>query len=111
MKLIPENIFNDIPKKIPNELFQILLSKDNIKIERIISKGHSSTTDDWLDQIQDEWILLLEGQAKLQFKNDSSLLLLKKGDHLLIPAHRKHRVHWTHPEIETIWLAIHIYPG
>ena len=111
MKPVLENIFNDIPKKIPNELFKTLLSKNNIKVERIISKGHSSATEEWYDQIQDEWIILLEGQAKLQFENESNLIVLKKGDHLLIPAHRKHRVHWTHPELETIWLAIHIYPG
>ena len=110
MKPIVENIFADIPIQLPAELFQTLLSKEQIKIERIISKGHSSTVNNWYDQIQDEWIIVLEGQAKLQFKNDLSVILLNKGDYLFIPAHKKHRVHWTDPDIVTTWLAIHIYP-
>ena len=105
-----ENIFSKIPQQVPDELFQTLLSNKQIKIERIISKGHSSTANDWYDQIQDEWIIVLEGQAKLQFKNNASLILLKPGDYLFIPAHSKHRVHWTDPDNATIWLAIHIYP-
>ena len=28
------------------------------------------------------------------------------GDHILIPAHRKHRVKWTTPEEPTVWLAV-----
>ncbi len=109
MKPLIKNIFNDVPKHMPEELFQTLLSKGNIQIERIISKGHSSSVNDWYDQIHDEWIILLEGQAKIQFKNDLSLLFLNPGDYLLISAHTKHRVHWTQPNTETVWLAIHLY--
>jgi cupin 2 domain-containing protein len=32
---------------------------------------------------------------------------MKTGDFINIPAHQKHRVEWTEPEEETIWLAIH----
>jgi cupin 2 domain-containing protein len=108
---IIENIFSKIPEQVPDELFQTLLSNKQIKIERIISKGHSSSVNNWYDQIQDEWIILLEGQAKLQFANNTALLNLNPGDYLFIPAHSKHRVHWTDPTITTIWLAIHIYPN
>lgn len=106
-----ENIFSKIPKLIPDELFQTLLSNKQIKIERIISKGHSSSVNDWYDQIQDEWVILLEGQAKLQFENNTTLFYLNPGDYLFIPAHTKHRVHWTDPDKVTVWLAIHIYPS
>jgi cupin 2 domain-containing protein len=108
---IIENIFSKIPEQVPDELFQTLLSNKQIKIERIISKGQSSSVNNWYDQIQDEWIILLEGQAKLQFENNTTLLNLNPGDYLFIPAHSKHRVHWTDPTITTIWLAIHIYPN
>lgn len=104
------NIFNNIPDKISEELFSTLLVKGSIKIERIISQGQCSPLKDWYDQVQDEWILLIEGQAEIQFDNDSPVIILKAGDYLLIPAHSKHRLHWTHPEIKSIWLAIHIYP-
>jgi len=106
-----ENIFTDIPQQIPEELFQTLLSTGQVKIERIISKGHSSLVNDWYDQIQHEWIILLEGQAELEFINNPELIKLNQGDYLFIPAHTKHRVHWTDPEMQTIWLAIHIYPN
>jgi cupin 2 domain-containing protein len=32
---------------------------------------------------------------------------LQPGDHLIIPAHRRHRVEWTHPDQPTVWLALH----
>ncbi len=111
MNLVVENILTDIPNQIPEELIQTLLTKGQVKIERIISAGHSSPINDWYDQIQDEWIILLEGQAKLQFESDLSVISLKSGDYLLIPAHKKHRVQWTDPAIKTIWLAIHIFPA
>ncbi len=110
MTPVINNIFSRLPKTIPDELFQTLYSKGPIKIERIISQGHCSCVDQWYDQIQDEWIMLLEGQAKLQFKNELTTIILNPGDYLFIPAHAKHHVHWTDPEIKTIWLAIHIYP-
>lgn len=103
------NIFSQIPQHLPSELFQTLLANKQLKIERIVSKGQSSARDDWYNQTQDEWLIILEGQATLQFKNPYSFVDLKKGDYLLIPAHQKHRVHWTDPNHPTIWLAIHIY--
>jgi cupin 2 domain-containing protein len=32
--------------------------------------------------------------------------VMKPGDHLNIPAQRRHRVEWTTPEEPTIWLAV-----
>jgi len=109
MKNIVTNIYTDLPEQCPDEIFQTLLKNQNITIERIISKGHSSAVNEWYDQLQDEWIMLIKGQAKLQYKHNSSIILLNPGDYLFIPSHTKHRVHWTDPEMETIWLAIHIY--
>lgn len=34
--------------------------------------------------------------------------VLAPGDHLLLPAHCRHRVAWTDTEKPTIWLAVHI---
>lgn len=108
---VVNNILNNIPKIVPDEIFETLFSKDTVNVERIISQGQCSAENDWYDQVQDEWVILLEGHAKLQFQNDLTVVDLKSGDYLLIPAHTKHRVHWTDPDIKTIWLAIHIYPS
>ncbi len=111
MKNAVANIYSAIPQQLPDELLQTLYAKGPVQIERILSKGHASADDDWYAQIQDEWILLLDGRAELQFKNKTELIKLKPGDYLHIPAHTLHRVHWTAPDQETIWLAIHIFPN
>lgn len=49
---------------------------------------------------------MLGGEARLSFE-DGHAVALKPGDYILIPAHVKHRVEWTTPGKETIWLAIH----
>lgn len=98
------NIFADIPKMLPDELFEELITKENLKIERIISKGHTSST--WYNQSHDEWVIVLQGEAILSFE-DKEDVRLKNGDYINIPAHTKHKVSWTLPDSETIWLAIH----
>lgn len=104
------NILNNLPKIVPDEIFETLFSKGQVKIERIISQGQKSLENKWYDQEHDEWVIVLEGHAKLQIEGETALTELKSGDYLLIPAHVKHRVHWTDPSIKTIWLAVHIKP-
>ena len=48
--------------------------------------------------------MLLKGKAKLEFIDRK--ITLQKGDCLLIPAHEKHRVAYTHKYKPTIWLAV-----
>jgi len=102
----PSNLFNDIPENLNEEVFQSLLQGDNLKIERIISKGHTSPSKGWYQQDQHEWVVVLKGEAKLLF-SDGREVHLKPGDHINIPAQCRHKVSWTLPDIETIWLAIH----
>lgn len=100
------NIFELIPDTIENELFDVLLQNDNVKVERIVSKGHSSPKSAWYDQDQNEWVIILEGEAIITLFPDEQITL-KVGDHLNITAHVKHKVSWTAPDSETIWLAVH----
>ena len=62
------NLFSNIPKKLPNELFETLASSTNIKIERIVSRGHSTEKESWYNQEWHEWIILLQGEACLEFE-------------------------------------------
>ena len=101
-----ENIFNLIPDEIDEEVFTPLIEKGNLKIERILSKGHTSPKQGWYDQKQDEWVIVLQGSATIEYENGVSTHL-DKGDFISIPAHTKHRVTWTNPNIVTIWLAVH----
>jgi cupin 2 domain-containing protein len=102
------NIFENIPEQLPEELIECLFKRNNIKIERIISKGHITPKGQWYDQDEDEWVLLIQGQATLLYEKDRQTFHLNAGDYLLIPAHTRHRVEWTTPERETIWLAAHL---
>jgi len=100
------NIFKSIPKHFDKEIFDLIVQKGDLKIERIVSKGHVSPDNEWYDQEKDEWVIVLEGAAEIDFDN-SGIIKLKAGDYVNIPAHTKHRVTWTTPDAETVWLAIH----
>jgi len=98
------NLFSDIPSQLPDEVFETIVSKSGIRIERILSDGHSTEDGEWYDQNQDEWVLVLKGSGTLEFEDGSSKTL-EAGDHLHIPKHIKHRVSRTGKP--TIWLAVH----
>ncbi len=103
------NFFKSLPLCLENEKFDTLLHHNNVKIERIISTGQANAPDEWYDQAHAEWVILLTGNARLQFAKDRAIIFMTAGDYLFIPAHQKHRVDWTDPTIESIWLAIHIF--
>jgi len=101
-----DNILNDIPKDLSNEIFEQLAQGKNTKIERIISKGHTSPETGWYDQEQNEWVIVLKGAAIIAFDNKPDVKL-SVGDYLNISSHQKHKVSWTSQDEETIWLAIY----
>ncbi len=103
---LPNNLFHEIPPQLPKELITALLSSGDVRIERIVSHGHSSPEGFWYDQHDAEWVVVLRGAARLQFEDETSPTELRSGDFLLIPSHRKHRVEWTTPDEPTIWLAV-----
>ncbi len=100
------NLFNSIPDDISEEIFSELAQSKNVRIERIISKGHSTPEAGWYDQEENEWVVVLKGEAIISFENDREVNLTP-GEYINIPAHKKHRVTWTKPDTETIWLAVH----
>lgn len=102
----PGNLFADIPNSLPQELVQTLLSTPGVRIERIVSLGHTSPDGFWYDQDWGEWVVLLKGSARLRFDGEAPIDLYP-GAFVNIPAHRRHRVEWTDPAEPTIWLAIH----
>ena len=99
------SLFSGVPVELPKELFTVLAENENVKIERIVSDGHASAEGVWYDQEQDEWVLLISGSAVLTVGDKRVELTV--GDHLLIPAHQRHRVESTSQTEKTIWLAVH----
>src|SRR5688500_2673714 len=103
----PGNLFADIPADLRDEMFSTLLATRSFRVERIVSRGHASPLGFWYDQPEHEWVLLISGAARVRFDGEAEAVGMKPGDHLLIPAGRRHRVDWTAPEVDTVWLTIH----
>lgn len=104
---VDKNLFDNIPDRLPQELFTQLLDAPGLRIERIVSWGQCSDEGFWYDQDQHEWVLLIEGSATVLFEGDAKPVELRPGSFLEIPAHRRHRVVRTDPTQRTVWLAIH----
>src|SRR6185369_16888410 len=94
------NLLSDLPKDVPQESIAPLLDVANLRIERIVSRGHKSPDGFWYDQDENEWVLLVAGAAKLQFEDET--IDMQPGSFVNIPAHKRHRVACTDPEQTTI---------
>lgn len=100
------NLYADIPADLPTELLQDLAGADGVRIERIVSRGHCSPDQGWYDQDRHEWVVVLKGRAIIAYP-DKPEIALGPGDYVTIAPHEQHRVAWTDPVEDTIWLAIH----
>jgi cupin 2 domain-containing protein len=106
---VPANLF-DLPNLPETELSEPLWQNPHLRVERIISTGQTTPIGQWYDQSTDEWVVLLQGTAKLMAE-DGQITSLKAGDYLLLPAHHKHCVVYTSIDPPCIWLAIHAEPA
>jgi cupin 2 domain-containing protein len=86
------------------ETVETLANTDQLRIERIVSNGASSPEGFWYDQAEDEWVFLHQGTATLEF-DDGRNVDMKAGEHLLIPAHSKHRVQSV--SVDAVWIAVY----
>ena len=100
------NLMENLPADLESEAFDVLVDAPHVRIERIVSRGHCSAPGDWYDQDRDEWVMVVKGRAVLAFEGEAPRRM-EAGDHVLVPAHARHRVEWTDPDRETIWLAVH----
>jgi cupin 2 domain-containing protein len=106
MKKLAPNLF-DLPDPLPEtEQFDTLVQDKGVHIERIISAGQNTPDGEWYDQVRDEWVLLIQGRAEISYE-DGEATRLGPGDHVLIPAHKRHRVQETSIDPPCIWLAVH----
>ena len=99
------NLFADLLPDSSAEQFTELLSRPGLRIERIVSAGQASAPGFWYDQPQGEWVLVLQGAARLAFDDEPAPRLLKPGDFVDIAPHRRHRVESS--ATPTVWLAVH----
>jgi cupin 2 domain-containing protein len=107
------NLFRGLKPDPRRELFEPLLERPGLRLERIVSSGQTTPPGEWLRGEQDEWVALLEGTATLCFQQGAEgaageELELRPGDFLLIPAGCQHRVAFTSRKPPAVWLALHV---
>ena len=101
--------FFDIPREAARhgapELFEpVLTGPGGLLVERIVSHGQVTPEGEWYDQERDEWVLILEGEARLLYA-DGAEAILRRGDCLFLPKRCRHRVSST--SSPCVWLAVH----
>ena len=87
------------------ERFTPLVELPGATIEQIVSGALPEPVS--FEQAHDEWVVVLEGRARLLV--DGEELELEAGDWLLLPAGCPHTVIETQPG--TSWLAVHLAEG
>lgn len=100
------NIFSSIPVIFENEIEETLFKGEGFRIDRILSCGQTSPQGSWYDQEEDEYVILLSGEARLLFRDQEEITLCK-GEWVFIPAHREHRITYTSKDPKCVWLALH----
>ena len=102
------NLFAGVDANAADERFDALLTRPNLRIERIVSTGQASAPGHWYDQPQTEWVVLLSGSAVLRFEDEAEPRILRPGDWMTIAPHRRHRVEATDARTPSLWLAVHV---
>lgn len=111
MAASPVSIFDSLDVNFSQETVSEIcrMAGGTVRIERIVSLGQCSPPDFWYDQTEDEWVVLLTGQARLSVWEDQGRakeVALGPGCQVYLPAHCRHRVEWTTPDEPTVWLAV-----
>lgn len=102
------NLFDALPENLSDEHFSTLIEGGCCRLVRIVSTGQASPPGFWYDQDEAEWVVVLRGKARMLIDGEEAPRTLEAGDHLMIPAHVRHRVEWTDPDHPTVWLALHV---
>jgi cupin 2 domain-containing protein len=104
--MLVTNLLDSLPPAGPDETLETLLTRGDVRIERIVSAGQASPAGFWYDQDETEVVVLMAGAATLRFEADDSLMHLVPGSLVEIPPHCRHRVEATQAEPPTVWLTM-----
>lgn len=99
------SLFRDLPASLPEELVTVLAEGPGLRVERIVSRGHVSPPGFWYCQVEDELVVLVAGAARLEIDGQPEIAL-GPGDWLDLPRGLRHRVTYTDPHADTVWLAV-----
>lgn len=78
-KIKAGNIYVSLPTAKREEVFETILRRKGLKIERITSFGQATPEGEWLKEKKNEWVVLLKGRAVLRFKGIKKLCRWGRG--------------------------------
>lgn len=94
------NLHTGIAPSLDSEIFTPLHQNGAVRIESI--RSWLAAPGELYDQEEDEWVVLLEGEADLEI--DGIRHRLGRGDSVFLPRHTPHRVVWTSQN--ALWLGV-----
>lgn len=97
------NLYEDALPPATGERFDTLLMHNGLVIERIVSTSKIESKQ--YVQEQDEWVVLLTGEAQLDVAGRQ--VSLRAGDYLFLPARTPHTV--LRVSDRALWLAVHLH--
>ncbi|URW76048.1 cupin domain-containing protein [Sphingomonas donggukensis] len=100
------NVYAKLPAAARAEAFDTLVYTRGVRVERIVSKGQVTPEDAPMVQDRDEWVIVLQGEARMRIA-DSDEITLAAGDHVRIGAGVPHWVTFTSTTPPVVWLAVH----
>ena len=97
------NLYKDALPPAKGERFDTLLSHQGLVIERIVSTSKIESQE--YVQEQDEWVVLLTGEAVLEVAGRQTPL--RAGDYLFLASGTPHTV--SRVSDGAMWLAVHLH--
>jgi cupin 2 domain-containing protein len=97
------NLYSNSTAPATGERFDTLLTHRGLVIERIVSSSKIELQT--CVQPQDEWVVLVEGEALLNVNGQA--VPLRSGDHVFLPAQTPHTV--LSVSQGAMWLAVHLH--
>ena len=105
------NLFRDISAGPDETIDALLTGRGSVTVERIVSHGGRAPAEGAFEQDWTEFVVLMQGEARLVALGPEETFDLKAGDWLEIPPKRRHYVAWTSREPPAVWLAVHLKPA
>ena len=97
------NLFLQASPPQEGERFDTLLRHKGLVIERIVSSTKIESQE--YVQAQDEWVVLLQGEAELDVAGKR--MSLQAGDYVFLPSATPHTV--LRASQGALWLAVHLH--
>ena len=69
-----------VPAQDKEQIDKLTAGHGRVRVERIVSTGQASPPDFWYDQPHGEWVVVLQGEARLLLEGESGLRVLRRGD-------------------------------